>query len=45
MSFVSEFDSLLLVVLVKRSLAAGEFLETMARRSHALTQQRFGKVI
>lgn len=27
------------------SPAAGEFLETMGRRSHALTQQRFGKVV
>jgi 2-iminoacetate synthase len=27
------------------SPAAGEFLETMGRRSHTLTQQRFGKVI
>jgi 2-iminoacetate synthase len=27
------------------SPAAGEFLETMSRQSHALTQQRFGKTI
>jgi 2-iminoacetate synthase len=71
-SFVSEFNSLPLPSLVKRSLetssdaareslvkpsltladfaqlispAAGEFLETMSRRSQQLTQQRFGKVI
>jgi 2-iminoacetate synthase len=71
-SFVSEFNSLPLAALVKRSLsagsqavqeslaktkltladfaqlispAAGEFLEIVARRSHALTQQRFGKVV
>ena len=72
MSFVSEFNSLPLPSLVKRSLDAGagsvresmaksklsladfanlispaasEFLEHMGRRSHAMTQQRFGKVI
>ena len=72
MSFVSEFNSLPLESLVKRSLAAnpdsirdslvksklsladfahlispaaGGFLEHMGRRSHAMTQQRFGKVI
>jgi len=71
-SFVSEFNSLPLPSLVKRSLDAGagsvresmaksklsladfanlispaasEFLEHMGRRSHAMTQQRFGKVI
>jgi len=71
-SFVSEFNSLPLESLVKRSLAAnpdsirdslvksklsladfahlispaaGGFLEHMGRRSHAMTQQRFGKVI
>jgi len=71
-SFVSQFNSLPLAVLVKQSLAtssttvrevvgksspsladlaalispaAGEHLETMGRRSQALTQQRFGKVI
>jgi 2-iminoacetate synthase len=72
MSFVAEFNSLPLPVLVKRSLAANagsvresmaksklsladfanlispaasEFLEHMGRRSHAMTQQRFGKTI
>ncbi len=72
MSFVSEFISLPLDVLVKKSIAtssvaarealgkpnilladfaalispaAGELLETMGRKSHALTQQRFGKTI
>jgi 2-iminoacetate synthase len=71
-SFVSEFNSLPLPALVKRSLDAGshsiresmaksklsladfatlispaasEFLEHMGRRSHAMTKQRFGKVI
>jgi 2-iminoacetate synthase len=71
-SFVSEFDSLPLPSLVKRSRettvsavretfvkekfsladfaslispAASELLETMGRRAHVLTQQRFGKVI
>ncbi len=71
-SFVSEFNSLPLPSLVKRSLDAGshsvresmaksklsladfatlispaasEFLEHMGRRSHAMTLQRFGKVI
>jgi 2-iminoacetate synthase len=71
-SFVSEFNSLPLPSLVKRSLDAGagsvresmaksklsladfatlispaasEFLEHMGRRSHAMTKQRFGKVI
>jgi 2-iminoacetate synthase len=71
-SFVSEFNSLPLPTLVKRSLDAGaasvresmaksklsladfanlispaasEFLEHLCRRSHAMTQQRFGKVI
>jgi len=71
-SFVSEFDSLSLAALGRRSLsttpdavrgslaqekpsltdfaqlispAAGELLETMGRRSQALTRQRFGKVI
>jgi 2-iminoacetate synthase len=71
-SFVSEFNSLPLPSLVKRSLDAGpgavreslaksklsladfatlispaasESLEHMGRRSHAMTQQRFGKVI
>ncbi|HXT13511.1 MAG TPA: 2-iminoacetate synthase ThiH [Candidatus Angelobacter sp.] len=72
MSFVSEFNSLPLEALAKRSLATGtaavreamgkaslaladfaallspaaaELLEPMGRRAHALTQQRFGKVI
>ncbi len=72
MSFVTEFNSLPLESLVKRSLAAGTtaareslaksrlsladfahlispaaagLLEHMGRRSHAMTQQRFGKVI
>ena len=72
MSFVSEFNSLALRSLVKRSLladsdavreslsrknvslldfahlispAAETFLETLCQRSHALTRQRFGKVI
>ena len=72
MSFVSEFNSLPLDTLVKKSLAtgtataratagknkisladfaalispaAGELLETMSRRAHAITQQRFGKTI
>ena len=72
MSFVSEFNSLPLPSLVKRSLdanagsvresmaksklsladfanlispAASELLEPMGRRSHAMTLQRFGKVI
>ncbi len=72
MSFVSEFNSLPLDALVKKSIAtgsvaarealgkpnisladfamlispaAGELLETMGRRAHALTQQRFGKTI
>jgi 2-iminoacetate synthase len=71
-SFVSEFNSLPLPSLVKRSLdanagsvrgsmaksklsladfatlispAASDFLEHMGRRSHVMTQQRFGKVI
>jgi 2-iminoacetate synthase len=71
-SFVSEFNSLPLPSLVKRSLDAGAgsvresmaksklsladfatlispaasgFLEHMGRRSHAMTKQRFGKVI
>jgi 2-iminoacetate synthase len=71
-SFVSEFNSLPLDALVKRSQttsraaaheaisktnlsladfaalispAAAESLEPMARRAHAMTQQRFGKVI
>jgi len=71
-SFVSEFNSLPLPSLVKRSLdakagavreslaksklsladfanlispAASQFLEHMGRRSHAMTKQRFGKVI
>jgi 2-iminoacetate synthase len=71
-SFVSEFDSLPLESLLRRSRettvsavreslakdrlgltnfaelispAGGELLEVMGRRSHALTQQRFGKVI
>jgi 2-iminoacetate synthase len=71
-SFVPEFNSLPLPLLVKRSLdadagsvresltksklsladfatlispAASEFLEHMGRRSHAMTKQRFGKVI
>ena len=71
-SFVSEFNSLPLPSLVKRSLeananavreslaksklsladfanlispAAAEFLEHLGRRSHTMTQQRFGKVI
>jgi len=71
-SFASEFNSLPLDALVKKSLAtgtaaaretlgrsslsladfatlispaAGELLETMGRRSHAMTQQRFGKTI
>ncbi len=72
MSFVSEFNSLPLAALAKRSLtfgseaareamakaklsladfaalispAASELLENLGRRAHALTQQRFGKVI
>ena len=72
MSFVSEFNSLPLDALVKKSLATGtaaareavgksklsladfatlispaarELLETMGRRAHAMTQQRFGKTI
>lgn len=72
MSFVSEFNSLPLAALARRSHAisgatarevvaksnfsladfaalispaAGELLETMGRRAHAMTQQRFGKVI
>ena len=72
MSFVSEFNSLPLNALAKRSQtvdgvtarevigkaklsladfatlispAAGDLLEPMARRAHAVTQQRFGKVI
>src|SRR6266536_3454483 len=72
MSFVGEFDSLLLDPGLKRALsatrtnvrqaltrahvtladfallispAAGELLEPLCRRSQALTQQRFGKVI
>ncbi len=74
MSFVTEFNSLPLQSLVKRSLEAGapavreslakgkvsladfanlispaagerELLEKTGRRSHALTQQRFGKVV
>ena len=72
MSFVSEFNSLPLAALVKRSHeststaareamgkarisladfsalispAAAEILEPMGQRAHALTQQRFGKVI
>ena len=72
MSFVSEFNSLPLAALVKRSHASGEaaareaiakgkfslndfaalispaagnLLEHMGRRAHAMTQQRFGKVI
>ena len=72
MSFVSEFNSLPLDALVKKSIAtgsvaaretlgkpnisladfamlispaAGELLETIGRRAHALTQQRFGKTI
>ena len=72
MSFVSEFNSLPLAALAKRSAtlgsaaareamakakvsladfaalispAAGELLEHMGRRAHAMTQQRFGKVI
>jgi 2-iminoacetate synthase len=71
-SFVSEFNSLPLDALVKKSVAtgsvaareavgkskisladfaalispaAGEFLETMGRQSHTMTQQRFGKTI
>jgi len=71
-SFVSEFNSLPLAALAKRSAtlgsaaareamakakvsladfaalispAAGELLEHMGRRAHAMTQQRFGKVI
>jgi 2-iminoacetate synthase len=71
-SFVSEFNSLPLAALARRSHAisgatarevvaksnfsladfaalispaAGELLETMGRRAHAMTQQRFGKVI
>jgi len=71
-SFVSEFNSLPLDTLVKKSLAtgtsaareaagknkfsladfsvlispaAGELLETMGRRAHLMTQQRFGKTI
>ena len=72
MSFVSEFNSLPLDALVKKSLATGstavreaagkqkisladfatlispagsEILETLGRRAHLMTQQRFGKVI
>jgi 2-iminoacetate synthase len=71
-SFVTEFNSLPLDALVKKSLATGtaaareavgksklsltdfaalispagsEILETMGRRAHAMTQQRFGKTI
>jgi 2-iminoacetate synthase len=71
-SFVSEFNSLPLDALVKKSVAAssiaareaigktkfslndfaslispaaGEFLELLGQKSHALTQQRFGKTI
>ena len=71
-SFVSEFNSLPLAALAKRSHASGsteareamaksklsladfaalispaasELLESMGRRAHAVTQQRFGKVI
>jgi 2-iminoacetate synthase len=71
-SFVSEFDSLPLEVLVKKSVgtkvvavrevlgrnknsladfaalispAASELLETMGRKAHTMTQQRFGKTI
>jgi 2-iminoacetate synthase len=71
-SFVSEFNSLPLQSLLRRSLsatseavresvaksklsltdfahlispAAGEHLEPLCRRSHAMTQQRFGKVV
>lgn len=72
MSFVSEFNSLPLEALVKKSLATGladareaagknkisladfaalispagsEILESLGRRAHLMTQQRFGKVI
>ncbi len=72
MSFVSEFNSLPLAALVKKSLATGtaaareaagksrlsladfaalispagsEILETLGRRAHTMTQQRFGKTI